>query len=446
MAGESLIIINRTMTYQETLDFLFSSLPMYQRVGKAAYKANLDNTLALDAYFGHPHRSFRSIHVAGTNGKGSVSHMLASVLQEAGYQTGLYTSPHLLDFRERIRINGKPVPEAEVTDFVNRHHKIIREISPSFFEMTVAMAFDYFARQKVDVAIVETGLGGRLDSTNILSPELTIITNISMDHMEFLGNNLASIAREKGGIIKQGIPLVLGMAHEETEKLLLSMAGEKEVPVHLAYRTYESLFQTMNREGLVMHRIRELHSDSIETITLDLAGDYQRENLITVRTALGLLKDRGWNISPEAVQEGLSSVVKNTGILGRWQTIGHNPRRICDTAHNQAGIAAAMKQLMQLPCKNLHMVWGMVADKELDAILPLLPGEATYYFTRSGVPRSLDPHVLKAAASVHGLKGELFPSVSEAYGAAMQNAGADDMIFVGGSTFVVADLLNASGY
>ena len=432
------------MNYPEAIEFLFSSLPMFQRVGKAAYKANLDNTLKLDSYFGHPHRSYPSIHVAGTNGKGSVCHIVASVLQEAGYRTGLYTSPHLLDFRERIRINGIPVPENEVTGFVTRHQQIIREISPSFFEMTVAMALDYFSREQVEMAVIETGLGGRLDSTNIITPEISVITNISMDHMEFLGDHLSSIAREKGGIIKEGVPVVIGRAGEETEKILLEIAEERKAPVLLAYRAYEPLFQTFNREMNSMYHIRDHVTDEIRTIPCDLNGAYQMENLITALTTLSLLQERGWKIPDQAFRQGFLKVVENTGLMGRWQTIGHNPRSICDTAHNAAGIAQVARQLSQIPRKTLHVVWGMVEGKQTDQILPLLPAEANYYFTPSSVPRSMDAHKLKDEASAFGLEGKAYPNVHEAYRAASEAADRDDLIFTGGSTFVVADLLKSS--
>ncbi len=444
------------ITYKEAIDFLFNSLPMYQRQGKAAYKDNLDNTLKLDNYLCHPHQSFSSIHVAGTNGKGSVSHMLSSVLQQAGYQTGLYTSPHLLDFRERIRINGIPISKEAVTDFINLHQPVIQEISPSFFEMTVAMAFEYFGRQKVDVAVVETGLGGRLDSTNIITPVLSIITNIALDHTEFLGENLSSIAKEKGGIIKEGVPLVIGRANEEIESLFLSMAQKKQSVTTLAYNSYKPAFNTINQEGSSITRIRKMNKGAIKggamesgspiSVTCDLTGDYQRENLVTVLTAIDQLRELGWSIPEPAVKAGLAAVVKNTGIKGRWQTIGHNPRSVCDTAHNHDGISAVMKQISQIPRKELHMVWGMVNDKDLDAIFPLLPPLARYYFTRSSVPRSIDPIRLQSKAKAYKLFGETFDSVQAAYKTAQQFAGADDMIFTGGSTFVVADLLKASGY
>ena len=434
------------MNYRETIEFLFTSLPMYQRVGKAAYKANLDNTQMLDRYFGHPHRSYPTIHVAGTNGKGSVSHMLASVLQEAGYRTGLYTSPHLLDFRERIRVNGEPIPEKEVTGFVNRHRNIIDEVSPSFFEMTVAMALDYFARMKVEAAVIETGLGGRLDSTNIVTPEVSVITNIAMDHMEFLGDDMDSIAREKGGIIKEGVPLIIGRAGERTERVLLEMAEEKHAPVSLAYRAYEPLFQTFDREMHSLFRIREGVTDGIRTIRSDLNGQVQMENLITALTTLDVLKERGWEVPEKALERGLASVTGNTGLLGRWQTIGTNPRSICDTAHNPDGVARMVKQLGQVPRRELHMVWGMVQGKPAAQIFSLLPTEAIYYFTACSVPRSMDAGTLRDQATTYGLKGEAYGSVKEAYAAARRAAGPDDLIFTGGSTFVVADLLDTLGY
>jgi dihydrofolate synthase/folylpolyglutamate synthase len=434
------------MNYREAIDFLFSSLPMYQRVGKAAYKANLDNTHRLDQYFGHPHRSYPAIHVAGTNGKGSVSHLLASVLQKSGYRTGLYTSPHLLDFRERIRINGQPIPEAEVTRFINSHHAIIREVSPSFFEMTVAMAFDYFAREKVDMAVIETGLGGRLDSTNIILPILSVITNISMDHMEFLGNDLASIAREKGGIIKPGVLVVLGRTDPEPEALLVSMAAAQGSPVVRAPEAFEAVFTTTGREGTALIRIRDKRTGRLEVYPCGLTGDYQLENLVTTLGALEKLRELGWELPESSLREGFSTVVESTGLLGRWQTVGSNPRSICDTAHNKAGIAVVVRQVMRTPWKGLHMVWGMVSDKDPDSILPLLPQQAHYYFTRSSVPRSMDADDLRNAAAAYQLKGEAFPSVERAYRAAEGNAGESDLIFTGGSTFVVADLLKALGY
>ncbi len=429
------------MRYKEAIDFLFTSLPMYQRQGKSAYKDNLDNTLSLDSYLGQPHRNFASIHVAGTNGKGSVSHMLASVLQAAGFKTGLYTSPHLLDFRERIRINGRPIPEDEVCKFVKGSQEIIREINPSFFEMTVAMAFDYFSREKVDVAVIETGLGGRLDSTNIITPVLSVITNISLDHTEFLGSEVTSIAREKGGIIKEKVPLLIGRAETPTDDVLRSMAREKEAPVLCANQLYKPQFRTLDQDGIMHLRIGLPGDVSTLTISCDLTGDYQQENIITSYCALKELQRLNWAIQDSHILKGFASVGTSTGILGRWQTIGHNPRSICDTAHNPDGIAAVIAQIKQLAWKKLHMVWGMVNDKDLHAILALLPPEATYYFTRSSVPRSMDAEMLTLRAGEYGLSGSPYSNVEEAYRAAQKEAGADDMIFTGGSTFVVADLL-----
>jgi dihydrofolate synthase/folylpolyglutamate synthase len=436
------------MTYQEAIDFLFASLPMYQRIGKAAYRNTLDHTLRLDEWFGHPHRLYPTIHVAGTNGKGSVSHLTASVLQASGMRTGLYTSPHLTDFRERIKINGQLIPQEEVSSFVLKNRAVIEEIKPSFFEMSVAMAFDWFARQKVDVAVIETGMGGRLDSTNIILPVLTVITNISLDHTEFLGADIASIAREKGGIIKDGVPLVIGRSHPQSDKVLYSMARERNAPAVAADRLYEARFSTLNSDGTMQVRIGKPGGQSGKpggqsgrTIPCELTGAYQQENIITALVALEQLQKQYPGISDACIMEGFSTVVRSTGILGRWQTVGTNPRSICDTAHNADGIGAVVRQIRQIPWKKLHMVWGMVNDKDPDRILPLLPPEAQYYFTRSTVPRSMDADSLAGRAREYGLKGRSFPGVEEAYRAARADAGPDDLIFTGGSTFVVADLL-----
>ena len=429
------------MNYQEAIDFLFSSLPMYQRVGKAAYKDNLENTIRLDEWFGHPHRLYPTIHVAGTNGKGSVSHLIASALQASGMRTGLYTSPHLLDFRERIKINGELIPEEEVSSFVLKNRAVIEEIRPSFFEMTVAMAFDWFARQKVDAAVIETGMGGRLDSTNIIRPVLSVITNISLDHTEFLGDQPASIAREKGGIIKEGVPLVIGRSSPESDEVLYSMAREKKAPVVAADRQYEARFSTLNSNGTMQVRIGRPGGRLRRTVPCELTGAYQQENIITALVALEQLQKLQWEISEARILEGFSTVIRSTGIRGRWQTIGTNPRSICDTAHNADGVAAVISQIRQVPWKKLHMVWGMVNDKDPDRILPLLPREARYYFTRSSVPRSMDADSLADRAREYGLIGSPFAGVAEAYQAAQAGAEPDDLIFTGGSTFVVADLL-----
>jgi len=433
------------MNYQDAIHFLFSSLPMYQREGKAAYKENLDNTHRLDEYFAYPHQAFATIHVAGTNGKGSVCHMLASVLQEAGYRTGLYTSPHLLDFRERIKINGRPIPKKDVSNFVDSHRAIIEELHPSFFEMTVAMAFEHFKKQKVDVAVIETGMGGRLDSTNIIKPALSIITNISLDHTEFLGKDKAAIAMEKGGIIKEGVPLVIGRDESPATEVLREMAFRKKSRVIVAGRLYEALFHTLDSEGRMHLRTRKTSEESgpqiTETWICDLGGQYQIENILTTLISMQELQASGWDISRGQLQNGLANVIRNTGLKGRWHTLGHNPRSICDTAHNEDGIQAVVSQIEQTPFKELHMVWGMVSDKDLDRILPLLPRAANYYFTSSRVPRSMDAEELCRRAADFGLSGKAWSGVQEAYQAAVGAAGPDDMIFTGGSTFVVADLL-----
>ncbi len=434
------------MNYTEAIDFLFSSLPMYQREGKAAYKANLNNTRRLDLHFGKPHRHYSIIHVAGTNGKGSVSHMLASVFMQAGYKTGLYTSPHLLDFRERIKINGKAIPEEDVCNFVSANQEIIQKLTPSFFEMTVAMAFEYFATEDVDIAIIETGMGGRLDSTNIVRPLLTIITNISMDHSQFLGDTPRAIAREKGGIIKGGVPLVLGQSSQETEDVLMEMAEEKAAPVTRARLSFQPQFQTLNPDGSANFMLKNQTTGDVLKYSCDLSGSYQQENISTALTALSLLRKMGWELSDSHIEEGLKLVYSNTGLMGRWQSIGANPRSVCDAAHNHAGISAVMEQIRQTPRKKLHMVWGMVNDKDLNSILPLLPQDAIYYFTPSSVPRTLDAEKLCRRAGRFGLKGEAYTSVEEAYHAALEKADEEDMIFTGGSTFVVADLLEALGY
>lgn len=416
---------------------------MYQREGKAAYKANLDNTHRLDEYFAHPHRKFPVVHVAGTNGKGSVSHMLASVFSSCGYKTGLYTSPHLLDFRERIKIDGKTIPEKEVTRFVSDHQDIIAELSPSFFEMTVAMAFKHFDHEEVDIAIIETGMGGRLDSTNIVQPVLSIITNISMDHSQFLGSTPEAIAREKGGIIKEGVPLVLGESSEASKKVLLQMAREKNAAPCIAFECFRPAFQTFNADGTANFTLQNMAVKHMDTFTCDLTGSYQSENLSSTLSSIKILKEQGWKLPKATVKEGLRSVAAQTGFSGRWQTVGSNPRSICDTAHNSAGVRAVMEQVKQTPWKKLHIVWGMVNDKETDAILPLLPLEARYYFTPSSVPRTLDARSLQTAALSHGLKGDNYGSVADAYQAARENAEAEDMIFIGGSNFIVADLLES---
>lgn len=428
------------MNYQETLNYLFSQLPMYQRVGKAAYKANLNNTLALDKYFGHPHRQFKTIHVAGTNGKGSVSHMLASVLMAAGYRVGLYTSPHLKDFRERIRVNGQMAPEQYVVDFVAQHSKIFEEIKPSFFEMTVAMAFDYFAKEKVEVAIIEVGLGGRLDSTNIITPELSVITNIGLDHTDLLGDTLQKIAAEKAGIIKAGIPVVISQTQGEVREVFLAKSQELNAPITFAEEVYKIIYSETKGNQQVF-TIESSNGLIYNDLKLDLLGNYQAKNLIGVMAAIDILKKKGFEICIDSLTNGLANVITNTGLLGRWQILGQSPLVVCDTGHNVEGIEYILRQIAQTPHEKLHMVIGMVGDKNIDGMLALLPKNATYYFTRASIPRAIDQNSLAAKASEFGLVGSTHPTVREAIESAKEFANPNDLIFIGGSTFVVADAL-----
>lgn len=409
------------MTYQETLDYLYNSVPMFQRIGGAAYKEGLDNTQTLDEHFGHPHRQFRTIHVAGTNGKGSVSHTLAAVLQSAGYKTGLYTSPHLVDFRERIRINGKPISQEYVMDFVERERGFFEPLRPSFFELATAMAFRYFADEQVDVAVIEVGLGGRLDCTNIISPDLCIITNISFDHVQFLGDTLAKIASEKAGIIKPGIPVVIGETTPETKPIFMAKAEEVKAPIFLA---------------------EENDREDYPGVDFELKGIYQEKNKRTLFTALPLLKEAGYHIDEETVREGFAHVVELTGLMGRWQKLQDNPTLVCDTGHNVGGIQYVAQQLMQQKCRQLHIIIGMVNDKDISGVLALLPREAKYYFTQASVNRALPADKLYELATEAGLHGEAYPDVKSALDAAMKESLPEDFIFVGGSNFIVADLLN----
>lgn len=429
------------MNYQQTLDFLFSQLPMFQRIGKAAYKANLDNTNALDEYFNHPHKLFKTIHIAGTNGKGSVSHMLAAVLQKAGYKTGLYTSPHLKDFRERIKINGKEITESKVVEFVEKHKEAFTPIKPSFFELTVAMAFDYFANEKVDVAVIETGLGGRLDSTNIIQPEISVITNISMDHMQFLGDTLDKIATEKAGIIKAGVPVVIGEYQQDIAIVFERKAKEIGADLRFADKNFNIDYSMQTADEKQIFQVYQNDTLAYPDLKTDLLGLYQQKNTITVLQAVELLIDKGFSINKENIYGGLENASKLTGLRGRWQTIGRNPRIVCDTGHNEAGMKLVLEQIKSTPYKNLHIVFGVVDDKSIDNILSMLPKEAMYYFCKASIPRALDENLLQEKALVFGLKGEKFPNVAEALNSARQNAVKEDFIFVGGSTFVVADVL-----
>ncbi|HBY68166.1 MAG TPA: tetrahydrofolate synthase [Flavobacteriaceae bacterium] len=405
------------MNYPETIAWLFKQLPMYQRVGKTAFKKDLSNTLKLSKHLHYPEKNFKSIHVAGTNGKGSVSHMLGSVLQEAGYKAGLYTSPHLKDFRERIKVNGQMISEEEVISFVKNNKSFLEENKLSFFEMTVGLAFDYFSKQNVDIAVIEVGLGGRLDSTNVITPEVSVITNIGFDHTAFLGTTYTEIASEKAGIIKQNIPVVIGETVQETKKVFQKIASEKEAPITFAE----------------METISEYESD--------LKGVYQKKNKKTAVCILKLLQKNSWHISEENIRSGLLNTVENTGLQGRYQTLQENPKVICDTAHNKEGLQLVLQQIQEEPYENLHVVLGVVNDKDLESILALFPTQATYYFCKPDVPRGLDASFLAKTAKEFGLMGTTFGSVNEAYASALKNASEKDLIYIGGSTFTVAEVV-----
>lgn len=417
------------MNYQETLDYMFSQLPMYHRIGAAAYKADIQPTIDMMEALGNPELKFKSIHVAGTNGKGSVSHFLASILQEAGYKVGLYTSPHLVDFRERIRINGEMIPQHEVVDFVERNRQLFADLKLSFFEMTVGMAFDYFAQEKVDIAVVEVGMGGRLDSTNVILPELSVITNIGLDHTQFLGDTLEKIAVEKAGIIKEGVPVVVGETQPETEPVFRRIATEHFAPITFADQHYVV--------------------DDISRYTEELTGEYQKKNIATVLEAVEVLNNSSqFSISNSQLQRGLSRVVTNTHLHGRWQTIATEPLTICETAHNEPGIRAMMDKLKSMDFKQLHLVYGCVNDKDFRSILHLLVAQFTssnfqfsFYFTQPSVPRRLPVADLQAAAGEMGIEGPGYGNVKEAIAAARKVAGHDDLVLVTGSIFLVADAL-----
>jgi dihydrofolate synthase / folylpolyglutamate synthase len=427
------------MSYDETLDYLFSKLPMYSRVGGAAYREDLTNTILLIESIGHPERRFPSVHIAGTNGKGSSSHMLAAIFQQAGYKTGLYTSPHLKDFRERIRINGKMIDEAAVCDFVERIRPVSEAIDPSFFEVTVAMAFDYFARNNVDIAIIEVGLGGRLDSTNIITPDLSIITNISYDHMNLLGDTLPAIAAEKAGIIKHNIPVVIGEHHAETAPVFEEKAKKENAPLSFADHHHYVTDWKYGRHTLDVEIATTPVADMVEWYTLDLAGIYQTRNLVTVLESVHVLRSIGWKLEPPDVRRALREVKRLTGLHGRWEIIHEHPDIVLDVAHNEDGIRQLVRQIEVTDHEELHIVLGLVKDKAIDKVLALLPREANYYFTRAQIPRALPEEELAAQATNAGLKGQTYPTVPEALQAAKTRARPKDLIVVCGSVFVVAE-------
>lgn len=434
------------MNYAETLNYLYNQLPVFTRVGSSAFKKDLTNTLALCDRLGNPQHQFKSIHVGGTNGKGSTSHMLAAILQTAGYKTGLYTSPHLRDFRERIRINGEMISEQEVIEFTGQHRADFEEIEPSFFEMTVAMAFDAFACARVDIAVVEVGLGGRLDSTNIITPLLSVITNIGWDHMNLLGNTLPEIAGEKAGIIKPHVPVIIGEYQPEVAEVFEQKATEQEAPLLFASEAWQVTSQGKRQSAQTGTEQLDLEAASTDgfkhyQLQLDLTGSYQLKNIKTVLSAVEELRRQGLHITDEHIATALKQVQRLTGLQGRWQTLSQHPLTICDTGHNPEGIAEVVKNINGISYQHLHMVIGMVNDKDLNKVLQLMPVNATYYFCKPDLPRGLEAHLLQEQATQFNLQGEVYPSVADALMAARQQAKDGDLVFVGGSTFVVAEVV-----
>lgn len=428
------------MDYKETIQYLYDCVPMFQNVGAQGYKEGLANTLALDLHLGHPHRSYKTIHVAGTNGKGSCSHTIAALLQCAGYKVGLYTSPHLVDFRERIRVNGEMVSEDYVVRFVEEQRPFFEPLQPSFFEVTTALAFKYFQDMQVDVAVVEVGLGGRLDCTNIISPELCVITNISFDHTQFLGNTLAQIATEKAGIIKKGIPVVVGETTEETRPVFAAKASEVGAEIVFAEDEPEVLsYKSSIASGMVYQ------TKSLGRLKGELSGYCQQKNTNTVLTALPLLRKAGFEFDDKDVRKAFAHVCRLTGLMGRWQVLQTSPTVVCDTGHNVGGFQYIVEQLRKQAAKSerLRIVFGMVNDKDISTVLSMLPKEAEYYFTQASVKRALDAHDLRSKAAGYGLEGQPYPTVSEAYQAALRDSSPKDFVYVGGSSYVVADLMAA---
>ena len=433
------------MNYKETCDYLYSQVPMFERQGASGYKEGLANTLKLDDHFNHPHQNYRTIHVAGTNGKGSCAHTLAAILQMCGYKVGLYTSPHLVDFSERIRINGQPIDEDYVINFVEKEKGFFEPLSPSFFEVVTAMAFKYFADKKVDFAVIEVGLGGRLDCTNIIKPILSVITNIGFDHTQFLGNSLEQIAMEKAGIIKQDIPVVIGETTPETKMVFEAVASEMHAPITFAEKEKEVITLNTTEDGLIYH------TQDYGIVEGELAGNYQEKNTNTVLCAIRQLEKQGYMYpvicQPEQscqnreVREAFKHVCELTGLKGRWQKIKDAPLTICDTGHNVAGWEWLSRQLQSVPCKRMHIVFGMVEDKDIEGVMALLPKNATYYFTKSNNNRSASENVLALYAQTFGIEGKTFPDVNTAYKAAVDVADEKDFVFIGGSSYVVADFL-----
>jgi dihydrofolate synthase/folylpolyglutamate synthase len=424
--------------YPEALTYLYANLPMFQRLGAVAYKADLTNTLILCESLDNPQHKFKSIHVAGTNGKGSTSHMLASVLQSNGYKTGLYTSPHLKEFTERIRVDGKEILQQFVVDFVNKIQPVIEKIKPSFFEITVAMAFDYFVHMQVDIAVIEVGLGGRLDSTNVITPEISVITNIGWDHKDLLGDTLQKIASEKAGIIKSRIPVIVSQRQEETAQVFVDKANEMHAPLQFASDTYK--VETVLNEGSIQFSIIKDQQVNIKSLDLPLQGLYQKKNLPGVFATVDLLKQKNFSITQDALLYGLRNVTKQTGLKGRWQKLRDKPLMICDTGHNIDGISEVIHQIKLQKFKTLHIVFGMVKDKDITDVLALMPKSAKYYFCQANIPRAMEAEQLEEEARQFGLQGVIIKNVNAAKEQALQNADDEDFIFIGGSTFVVAEI------
>ena len=428
------------MNYKETLDWMFNKLPMYQRIGAAAYKADLNTTIEILDYLNNPQENFKSVHIAGTNGKGSTSHSLASVFQAAGFKTGLYTSPHLRDFRERIRINGQMIPKDNVVTFIEQHKQKLEELELSFFEMTVAMAFDYFSKEKVDIAIIEVGMGGRLDSTNVIHPELSLITNISLDHVKFLGDCEEKIAAEKAGIIKENTPIVIGETQERSKDVFINKAEEKNSPISFA----DQIFECRKKDEVALdYHTYDIYKNNelyISDLKFPLLGNYQKKNLATIICALDILKNK-FDINQNNICDGLLNVVKATGLMGRWQVINKKPLAIADTGHNVAGINEVKRQLAETKFEKLHFVLSVVNDKDIEGILELLPKDAEYYYCKADIPRGLSAEILAEKATNCGLNGKVYNSVKEAYAAACNNAKENDLVFVGGSNFTVAEVV-----
>lgn len=427
------------MNYQETIDLLYSKLPMFSRLGASAYKKDLHNTIELCKRLDDPQNKIKTIHVAGTNGKGSVSHMLASVLSAAGFKTGLYTSPHLHDFRERIRVNGQMINKEYVISFTERTFHWFDEIEPSFFELTVAMAFSYFADQKVDIAVIETGLGGRLDSTNIINPVLSVITNIGWDHMNILGDTLEKIAFEKAGIIKNEIPVIIGQSQPHSCELFKKIAYERKAAIHFADQMF-SVNEHHWSNGKLRLMVHNHRNENEEEYTLDMPGIYQLKNILTVLGSLQSLQELGWNINEEKVKTGLSHVIPSTGLHGRWEIIQLEPMIVLDVAHNEDGIRMILEQLEHVSYQNLHIIYGMVNDKDSSKVLPLLPKKAHYYFTKAHIPRAMNENELKLRASDYQLKGDAFENVKDALQKSLALADKKDLILICGSVFLIGEV------